>query len=336
MLGLACIIATSPAQGNLNHLRGQTSPYLKRAVSQPVDWYPWGPEAFTRASELDRPILLDVGAVWCPWCSLMDRDTYTNVATADYINQHFVSIKVDFDSAPKLVAQLQRAQAVLNLPEPNQQWMPRMSPDGKFILYATSPQGVGGSSQRIMRVGSSGESPQFVMEVPRLGNFACPRLPADVCLVAQSSEDGKKVTITSFDPMQGKPREVLTLDIRLGTLYNWMPSPDCSRIAFMEYSPLQGVIRTLSLKGEPEHDIAVKGWTGLNSVDWAGDGESFLVSSQSPTSSTLLRVDMEGRATPLWDQRGAWRTWAIAAPNGRELAIQGMTSSSKVWMIENF
>ena len=219
---------------------------------------------------------------------------------------------------------------------PDQPWMPRLSPDGKFILYATSPQGVGGSSQRIMRVGSSGEAPQFVMDVPRLGNFACPRLPAEVCLVAQSSEDGKKVMITAFDPMQGKPRDVLTLDIHPGTLYNWMPSPDGSRIAFMEYSPLQGVIRTLSLKGEPERDITVKGWTGLNSVDWAGDGKSFLVSSQSPTSSTLLRVDMEGHATPLWDQRGAWRTWAIAAPNGRKLAIQGMTSSSNVWMIENF
>jgi uncharacterized protein len=116
MLGLACIVATSPAQGNLNHLRGQTSQYLKRAVSQPVDWYPWGPEAFRCAGELDRPILLDVGAVWCPWCSLMDRETYTKVATADYINHHFVSIKVDFDSAPELVAELQRAQAVLNLP----------------------------------------------------------------------------------------------------------------------------------------------------------------------------------------------------------------------------
>jgi len=219
---------------------------------------------------------------------------------------------------------------------PDQAWMPRLSPDGKYILYMTSPQGWGGSSQRIMRVGSSGEAPQFVMEVPRLRNYACPRLPADVCLCAQSSEDGKKVTITAFDPMQGKPRDVLTLDIHPGTLYNWMPSPDGSRIAFMEYSPLQGVIRTLSLKGEPERDITVKGWTGLNSVDWAGDGKSFLVSSQSPTSSTLLRVDMEGHATPLWDQRGAWRTWAIAAPNGRELAIQGMTSSSNVWMIENF
>jgi len=135
MLGLAFIVATSPAQGTLNHLRGQTSPYLKRAASQPVDWYPWSPEAFRRARELDRPILLDVGAMWCPWCSLMDRDTYTNVATADYINQHFVSIKVDFDSAPELVAQLQRAQALLNLPA----GLPLISfitPEGKLYFGA--------------------------------------------------------------------------------------------------------------------------------------------------------------------------------------------------------
>jgi hypothetical protein len=71
-------------------------------------------------------------------------------------------------------------------------------------------------------------------------------------------------------------------------------------------------------------------------VDWAADSKSLFVSSQSPTGSTLLHVDLNGHATPLWDQRGAWRTWAIAAPNGRELAIQGMTSSTNVWMIENF
>jgi uncharacterized protein YyaL (SSP411 family) len=135
ILGLASIVATSPAQANSNHLRGQTSPYLQRAVSQPVDWYPWGADAFQRAKELSRPILLDVGAVWCPWCSLMDRDTYTNTATADYINQHFVSVKVDFDAAPELVAQLQRAQAVLNLPA----GLPLTSfitPDGKLYFGA--------------------------------------------------------------------------------------------------------------------------------------------------------------------------------------------------------
>jgi uncharacterized protein len=134
-LVLAGTVAASQAEGNSNHLSGQTSQYLKRAVSQPVDWYPWGAGAFQRAKQLNRPILLDVGAVWCPWCILMDRDTYTNTATADYINQHFVSVKVDFDVAPELAAQLQRAQAVLSLPA----GLPLTSfitPDGKLYFGA--------------------------------------------------------------------------------------------------------------------------------------------------------------------------------------------------------
>src|ERR1700722_4469021 len=127
--------AGAAAQENLHHLAADNSPYLKRAISQPVDWYPWGPAAFGRAKELNRPILLDVGAVWCPWCNLMDRDTYTNAAAADYINQHFVAVKVDFDASPKLVAQLQRAQAILNLPA----GLPLTSfitPDGKLYFGA--------------------------------------------------------------------------------------------------------------------------------------------------------------------------------------------------------
>ncbi len=108
VLGLISMATASRAQGDPNHLSGQTSPYLRRAVSQPVDWHPWGADVFQRARALNRPILLDVGAVWCPWCNLMDRETYTNIATADYINQHFVSVKVDFDAAPELLGCLSR------------------------------------------------------------------------------------------------------------------------------------------------------------------------------------------------------------------------------------
>src|SRR4029077_18224377 len=127
--------AAAPAQEKRNHLSGESSPYLKRAIAQPVDWYPWGAAAFGRAKELNRPMLLDVGAVWCPWCDLMDRDTYTDAVTADYINQHFVAVKVDFDASPKLVAQLEQAQAVLNLPA----GLPLISfitPDGRLFFGA--------------------------------------------------------------------------------------------------------------------------------------------------------------------------------------------------------
>ena len=266
--------------------------------------------------------------------TLEERNAFPTAWTGDSTSVVFWS---DSNGPSQILKQkIDQQSAELVIAGPDQPWMPRLSPDGKSILFVTSPGGASGGSQRIMRVGLSGEPPQSVMDVPRFGNFACPRAPADVCFVAQPSEDGKKLIFSAFDPLQGKPNAILTLDVPSGTIYNWMPSPDGSRIAFSGYSPVEGLIRIISLKGETEHAIPVKGVAGINSVDWAADGKSLFVSSQSPTSSTLLRVDMEGNATPLWDQRGAWRTWAIAAPNGRELAIQGMTSSSNVWMIENF
>jgi len=99
-----------------NHLAASSSAYLKRAAHQPVDWYPWGSEAWQRAKESDRPILLDLGAVWCGWCDLMDRESYNRPDLAAFINANFVAVKVDYDADPQLSAGLERAQAILNLP----------------------------------------------------------------------------------------------------------------------------------------------------------------------------------------------------------------------------
>jgi uncharacterized protein len=109
-------ISTIGFSQNFNHLRGQRSPYLSRAARQAVDWRPFGKRAFEEARRLHRPILLDVGAVWCPWCERMDRESYTLSENAAFINHDFVAVKVDYDEAGPLVAQLERAQAVLNLP----------------------------------------------------------------------------------------------------------------------------------------------------------------------------------------------------------------------------
>jgi eukaryotic-like serine/threonine-protein kinase len=217
---------------------------------------------------------------------------------------------------------------------PGQAWLPRMSPDGISVLYR--PRENKDEVGRIMRVRLGGDTPELVMEMPRLSNFACPHGSAHVCFVGQVSEDREKIHFSTFDPVMGKAHEVLTVDIHPGAIINWMPSPEGSRLAFIEFNALEGRIRLLSLKGDPERDFVVKGWVGFNSLDWAADGKSLFVSSHSPTSSTLLDVDLEGHATPLWDRSGEWRVWAIPAPNGRELAIGGITKSSNVWMIENF
>lgn len=113
---IACSFVRASDDRHPNHLSSGSSQYFARAERQPVDWYPWSAEAFAEARRRKVPVLLDVGAVWCPWCSLMDRESYTNYETADFINNNFVAVKVDFDEDPRLSAKLQRAQALLNLP----------------------------------------------------------------------------------------------------------------------------------------------------------------------------------------------------------------------------
>ncbi|MBV8672403.1 MAG: protein kinase [Acidobacteriaceae bacterium] len=215
-------------------------------------------------------------------------------------------------------------------------FLTRFTPDGKSVLYVLATGDADNAPLRIMRTGISDNTSQMLVEAPRIGNLACSRAPSNLCFFALTSEDQKKIMFKSLDPANGNTRELLTMDNRPGSLVNWMPSPDGSRLIFADFNPMEGRLRLLPLDGTPPKDIEVKGWAGFNSVDWAADGKSFFVSSQSPTSTTLLHVDLEGHAIPLWDQPGGFRTWAIAAPNGRDLAIAGETTSSNVWMIENF
>ena len=92
-----------------NRLARETSSYLRSAAHQPVDWHPWGEEAFRKARELDRPILLDIGASWCHWCHVIDRESYEDPELAAIINERFVPVKVDRDERPDVDARYQQA-----------------------------------------------------------------------------------------------------------------------------------------------------------------------------------------------------------------------------------
>ncbi len=87
-----------------NRLADETSPYLLQHAHNPVDWYPWGPEARARARLLDRPIFLSIGYAACHWCHVMERESFEDPATAAYLNEHFVAIKVDREERPDLDA----------------------------------------------------------------------------------------------------------------------------------------------------------------------------------------------------------------------------------------
>ncbi len=85
-----------------NHLVGETSPYLRQHMDNPVDWYPWNDEALKKAREEQKPIFLSIGYAACHWCHVMAHESFENVEIADFLNEHFISIKVDREERPDL------------------------------------------------------------------------------------------------------------------------------------------------------------------------------------------------------------------------------------------
>ena len=92
-----------------NRLKTSVSPYLRSAARQPVDWHEWGEAAFAKARAEAKPILLDIGAVWCHWCHVIDRESYENPEIAALINQFYVAVKVDRDERPDVDSRYQAA-----------------------------------------------------------------------------------------------------------------------------------------------------------------------------------------------------------------------------------
>jgi uncharacterized protein YyaL (SSP411 family) len=84
----------------MNRLAAETSPYLLQHADNPVDWFPWGDEALTRAKDEDKPILLSVGYAACHWCHVMEHESFEDSTTAALMNEHFVSVKVDREERP--------------------------------------------------------------------------------------------------------------------------------------------------------------------------------------------------------------------------------------------
>ena len=119
-----------------NSLKNSVSPYLRSAAHQPVAWHEWGDAAFARARAEGKPILLDVGAVWCHWCHVIDRESYENPELAAIINEHYVPVKVDRDERPDVDSRYQAAVSAMT----GQGGWPLtafLTPDGKPFFGGT-------------------------------------------------------------------------------------------------------------------------------------------------------------------------------------------------------
>ena len=142
-----------------NHLNNETSPYLLQHAHNPVDWYPWGEEALTRAKADDKPILLSIGYSACHWCHVMAHESFEDPDTARLMNEHFINIKVDREERPDIDAiYMQAVQAISG----HGGWPMTMflTPDGRPFYggtyYPPSPrQGMPAFKQILESVASS-------------------------------------------------------------------------------------------------------------------------------------------------------------------------------------
>jgi uncharacterized protein YyaL (SSP411 family) len=98
----------------LNSLSKASSAYLRSAMHQPIQWQEWGEEAFAAAKRENKPILLDIGAVWCHWCHVMDRESYDNPEIAAIVNERFIAVKVDRDERPDIDSRYQAAVSAIS------------------------------------------------------------------------------------------------------------------------------------------------------------------------------------------------------------------------------
>jgi len=85
-----------------NHLKNETSLYLQQHANNPIDWFPWGPQALKKAKEENKPIFLSIGYSTCHWCHQMEKESFSDIEVAQILNDSFISIKVDREERPDL------------------------------------------------------------------------------------------------------------------------------------------------------------------------------------------------------------------------------------------
>ena len=229
-----------------------------------------------------------------------------------------------------------------------------MSPDGTWILYTPLPSDSNLSSQlELMRVPIKGGPPQLVLTAAAAtyDGVRCAKAPATLCLIAERTIDRKQLIFTTVDPLKGRREELGRSDIDpdAASTYLWDFSPDGTRVAILKYA--EGRIHILPLSRNVSQEIVVKGWSNLQSVDWAWDGKGLFVSSVTEPRSVLLNVDLKGQVHLLWEQKGSIAAsggpfdqplggpsapTALPSPDGRHLALYCWSLDANIWMMENF
>jgi eukaryotic-like serine/threonine-protein kinase len=227
-------------------------------------------------------------------------------------------------------------QLVTSLPDLDGGWV-RLSPDGSWVVFAgrarNSPPG---TPQKLYRVAVNGGAPQQLFEVPGLTDMYCTNRAANFCAYVAQPTDRRSLIVTAFDLVVGKGKELLRIPTEPGAQYTGNTSPDGSLFAYEKTDWTADQIHFQPLGGGEARSVTVKGYTNLRSLDWAPDSKSVFVGTWGPSGATVLHIDLSGNVQPIWHQAQPGQTWGIPSPDGRHLAMYGVSADANVWVIDNF
>ena len=222
-------------------------------------------------------------------------------------------------------------------------FLPHPTPEGSSVLYMAGPWVVGPSDTvRIMRTSLSGGSSQLVLEKPGIQSYQCARLPSTICLYSQI--DSEYYRFFAFDPLSGKDTELWAARLKKEVGMNsWNLSPDGKYlVTSRSQNPYdKPVLRVLSLSDNKERYLPVSGVKLIIGTDWAADSKSIWVGGYMGrgswgTRSGIISMDLNGRVRKLIEGYSPVILGGTPSPDGRHLALGANTSSSNVWLLENF
>ncbi len=210
----------------------------------------------------------------------------------------------------------------------------RLSPDGTQLLYVEYPNwGETNLTSSLMRVPLAGGAPERILVAKWISNHQCARVPATVCLY--SVIDHRSLIFFTFDPFEGKGKQVFRTEDDFPSLYNWSLSPDGRTLAIAKAKTEElPRIHLISLNGAPEKWLKVQGRSGVASLDWAWDSNSFWASSTGDEENTLLNIDLQGHVRAVWQPKRKFVGWAIPSRDGRSLALNVGSTRANAWMLE--
>ncbi len=226
----------------------------------------------------------------------------------------------------------------------NDEFSPRMSPDGRSLLYLDRPRDWREPQPvRLMRVSSVEGFPQFVLQTSGYSEwglrFECARRAGGACVLAQ--REGDEIVFRRFDSEHGfdaDRSEVLRVPLPANLPISWALSPDGSHLAWIVSDAPDATIHVVSLAHSGlgrESEVALKDVSHLHALNWSPEGEGWFVTTRLPASWEILYAT-EARTEVLWRGQGEYSPEPWPSPDGRHLAFAQEEQDSNVWMMEDF